>query len=119
MMPSNANLLFQVIIKIATFDMIPTEAFIQEGENSFGLMRDPYTTSQNFTDFGFDSTDPIRNLQIMFLVLVFLLCYPVLTVILRSLCCCSSRCKRCLDRLNDKMFWNTYIRFALEAYLEL
>ena len=28
MMPSNARMLFQVIIKIATFDIIPTEAFI-------------------------------------------------------------------------------------------
>ena len=28
MMPANAVMLFQVIVKIATFDLIPTEAFI-------------------------------------------------------------------------------------------
>ena len=28
MMPSNAGILFQVIVKIATFDLLPTEAFI-------------------------------------------------------------------------------------------
>ena len=55
----------------------------------------------------------------MFLFLVFLIIYPVLSLGCRGLCFCSSRCKRCLNRLDAKMYWNTYIRFTLEAYIEL
>ena len=119
MMPSNASMLFQVIVKIATFDMLPTEEFIQAGEDRVGLQKDSISISDSFEDFGFDSTDPIRNLQVMFLFLVLLLIYPVFSLGLRGLCFCSNRCKRCLNWLDSMMFWNTYIRFALEAYLEL
>lgn len=55
----------------------------------------------------------------MFLFIMLLLSYPILSLGLRGLCFCSNRCKRCLDWLNAKMFWNTYIRFILEAYFEL
>ena len=75
--------------------------------------------SDSFADYGFDSTDPIRNLQVMFLFLVFLMLYPVLSIGLRGLCFCSERCKRCIERMNKAMYWNTYIRFCLETYLEL
>ena len=119
MMPKNAGMLFQVITQIATFDMIPTEEFIKKGEDSVGLEKDDFFISDSFEEFGFDSTDPIRNLQIMFIFLLFLIAYPLLSLGLRGLCYCSRCCKRCVDYLDNQMFWNTYIRFALEAYLEL
>ena len=55
----------------------------------------------------------------MFIFLLFLIAYPVISLGLRGLCYCSRCCKRYLNWLDAKMFWNTYIRFALEAYLEL
>ena len=97
MMPQNASMLFQVIIQIATFDMLPTEEVIKEGEVSVGLEKDGFFISDSFEEYGFDSTDPIRNLQIMFIFLLFLIAYPLLSLGLRGLCYCSRTCKRCLN----------------------
>lgn len=66
------------MVKIATFDMLPTEDFIQSGEETIGLKKDNFIVSDSFVDYGFDSTDPIRNLQVLFLFLLFLLTYPLL-----------------------------------------
>ena len=66
------------MVKIATFDMLPTEDLIQSGEETIGLKKDNFIVSDSFVDYGFDSTDPIRNLQVLFLFLLFLLTYPLL-----------------------------------------
>ena len=33
--------------------------------------------------------------------------------------CCNNCCSRFLDRMKERIFWNTYIRFSFEAFLEL
>lgn len=37
MMPSNASKFFKIMVKIATFDLIPVEDYIQDGEDRIGL----------------------------------------------------------------------------------
>ena len=80
--------------------MLPTEEFIKEGEVSVGLEKDDFFISDSFEEFGFDSTDPIQNLQVMFIFMLFLIAYPILSLGLRGLCYCSRSFKRCLDWLN-------------------
>ena len=108
-----------MVVKVATFDILPTEALIQKSEEDIGITFEEYTLTDNFVDYGFDSTDPIRNLQVMFLFMLFLLFYPVFTLGLKLLFFWSSRCMRCRKNIDRKMYFNTYIRFTLEAYLEL
>ena len=119
MFPANAYMLFEVIIKIATFDMIPTDSLIQGYEDDVGLVSGEYIISDNFADFGFDSADPIKNLQVMFLFILFLVMFPVFTLMCKGLCFWSDKCMRCRTWLNNKILFNTYIRFGLEAFLEL
>lgn len=62
MMPQNADMLFTILMKIATFDLIPTEAVIDDMQVSMGIVDDNFILSDNFESYGFDSTGPIRNL---------------------------------------------------------
>lgn len=119
MMPGNAQFLFQIIVKIATFDILPTEELIQDAEDSFGIENEEYILTDTFVDYGFDSSDPIRNLQVMFIFICFLVLYPVLSVAIMGLCFWSDRCTRCRRWADRKMYFNTYIRFFLETFLEL
>ena len=119
MMPANAQMVFRMLVQIATFEFIPIGPLIEESETRIGIDNTEYSVTDNFEDFGFDTTDPIRNLQIMFVFMLFLIIYPLLFLALRGLFCWSERCKRCINNLNTKMYFNTYLRFGLEAALEL
>ena len=119
MMPGNAQMLFQVIIKIATFNILPTEDIIAGAESDIGIEHSDVDLTDNFEEFGFDSSDPIRNLQVMFIILMVLLLLPLLVLALKGLCYCSSKCRKCINKVQNKLYWNTYIRFGMEAYLEL
>ena len=119
MMPSNAQIVFNVIVEIATFDIIPTEPLIESAEDDMGLIRKEYILTDNFEEFGFDSSDPVRNLQIMFLFILFLILFPLLSLLCKGLCFWSEKCLRWRTFLNRAMFFNTYIRFSLETFLEL
>ena len=119
MMPTNASTIFSLIVSIATFDIIPTEVFIKQTEEDVGLTQVEYQLTDNFNDFGFDSTDPIRNLQIMFLFMLFLLLYPLFSLALKLLFFWSRACMKCRAKIDNKLYFNVYIRFFMEAYLEM
>lgn len=55
----------------------------------------------------------------MFIFMLFLITFPLLSLALRGLCCWSQRCMRCVGKINNMMYFNTYLRFGLEASLEL
>ena len=84
-----------------------------------GIVRDDFVLTDNFADYGFDSTDPMSNLQMIFIVMVLLLMFSVYILFMRCICFWSDKCKRCLNWMHRIIFWNPYLRFALEAYLEL
>ena len=75
--------------------------------------------TENFDNFGFESSDPIRNLQVLFLFIMFLLTLPIIFLMIRAIFYWNARCQKGLKVLHRKMFWSTYIRFMLEAFLEL
>lgn len=118
MMPSNAYQLILTIVQISEFQLIPVEETIERMEQGLGIQNDGLAISQNFIDFELDSTDVIRNLQIVFLFMVALIALPLVLLLLFNLFNWSARCKMWLNRIAKAVFWNTYIRFALESYLE-
>ena len=119
MMPTNASTVFSLIVSIATFDIIPTEVLIKQTEEDVGLTQVEYQLTDNFNDFGFDSTDPIRNLQIMFLFMLLLMLYPLVSLTLKLLFFWSRSCMKCRSKIDNKLYFNLYIRFFMEAYLEM
>lgn len=55
----------------------------------------------------------------IFIILVVLIALPILLLFLKGVfACCENKCSRCIDHLVSRVFWNSYIRFGLEAYLE-
>ena len=119
MLPANAYWLFSAILKIATFDVLPVGSLISEFEESVGLEQDDMALSDTMADLGYDSTDPIKNLQIMFIFMVFLLLYPIVALCMGILICWSSKLKKCFSAINKPICWNVYIRFTFEAFLEI
>ena len=119
MLPANAYWLFSALLKIATFNFLPVEKFIDKFEEKLHLEHDNFSLSDTMADFGFDSSDPIRNLQIMFFFMGFLLLYPFMILLFCLIFCWSKRCNRCLLTINRTICWNVYIRFTLEAFLEI
>lgn len=100
--------------------MIPVDQVIREVEDSANILSSKkLEKSDSFDAFGYDSSDPVALMQIMFLFLVFLLLWPILTVFLRGIFFCCPKCWKFLEFLDRKIFWNTYIRFILETYLEI
>ena len=74
----------------------------------------------NFQEFDFNSSDPVQNLGIIFLFMMFLTALPILLWLMTLLVSCWDRGKRIVDRIkNESIYWNFYLRFTLEAYLEL
>ena len=119
MMPANAQYTFQTIVLIATFELIPTGDLIDGMEDGLGIRNLEYSLTDNFIDFGFDTTDPIRNLSVLFIFMMFLVAYPVLSLFLRGLCFWCDKCNQCLAKIDQSIFFNTYLRYGLESYLEL
>lgn len=55
----------------------------------------------------------------MFLFIIFLVIFPIFSLVCKGLCFWSDKCIRCRNWINRKIFFGTYIRFGLEAFLEL
>ena len=96
MMPANANKLFTILIKIATFDLVPAEHVIEGIENMLSITHDEIFLTENFVDFGFDSTAPMMNLELIFIILLILLAYPLVQLLLKGIFYWSSKCEKLL-----------------------
>ena len=118
-MPANADFLFRILVQIATLNIIPTDSATETIESIIGITNDEFVLTESFVDFEFYSTGPIRNLQIMFLAMLFLFFFPILLLIIRLIFFWSKKVTECVSTINQKLFFNIYIRFGLEAYLEL
>ena len=84
-----------------------------------GIVNDDFTLTDSFADIEFDSSGPIHNLQIMFLAMLVLATLPFFLILLKFLFIWSKKVSRCINYVHSKIYFNLYIRFGLEAYLEL
>lgn len=92
---------------------------IDEFESIFGIVDDEFALTERFIDFEFASSGPIKNLQVIFLAMLVLVLAPVILLLIRKAFFWSQKCKRATNTVSKVLFFNAYIRFLLEAYLEL
>ena len=48
LMPANVQLLFQLVVKIATFDMLPVDGIMEWFDETIQTTSDPYAMPDNF-----------------------------------------------------------------------
>ena len=90
-----------------------------DAEVKLGIENDSYVHSDNFEDFGYDTSDVILNLQIMFIFILILLALPIILTLARWCCKRKKKCVSYLNWIGKRIFWSTYIRFILESFLEI
>ena len=119
-MPSNAGVVFAGIMKVATFDIIDTNPLVATIENRLGLKwQETEPLNESFGEMGYETLDPMRNLQLMFVMLGVLCLVPILLKFILILVSCCAPIKNGVKYLEGKLYWNIYIRFILETHLEL
>ena len=108
------------MIKIATFDVIPVDGVMEFIEKYVHGTDDSAMIPEVFHNFNYSSTDPIQNLEIIFLVLAALLIAPIIMKLVELICSCNQwASNRVRNFKTTVLYWNTYLRFFLEAFLEL
>ena len=118
--PANCVVYFAIIIKIATFDLISVDFITDWIASSYQSTITYYDVVPNFKAFAYKSTDPITNMDIIFLFAAGLVVLPILL----KLCDLLFRCSRVLTKKirnfkTKTAYWNLYLRFLLEVYLEM
>ena len=78
LMPANCKDIFRVVVMIATFDMLPIEGIMEWLDLSEFTETYEKPMPDNFKEFGYQHSDPIQNLEMVFLVIVGLLMLPPL-----------------------------------------
>src|SRR5438309_1482242 len=71
-----------------------------------------------FTTFGYDSLTLFANLGIMVIYLVFLIVAIIFTKVLNLIAHKSKGIKKLHDRLHKEIYYNCFIRSAIEMYLK-
>ena len=120
LMPANCRLLFSILIKMATFDLLPVDGIMEFIAEILTATDDSSMVEQNFNEFGFDTTDPIQNLGVIFLFLAGLTVTPIVFRLLQFALSWSTVASKALIKFKTTvLIWNTYLRFVLEAFFEL
>jgi len=107
-------MLTQFLIKIATFDLLPTEHI--DEEMYYFPDSDPYTS--NFEQVGVESTLLLANIGFaMYLILAHAL-FIGLHACLYRFKDVNSYTKKLYIKLNSYLYWNGLIRFYMEVYFD-
>ena len=74
----------------------------------------------NFILLDYASTDPIKNLKQIFLLMILILTFPLFIKLAELICFRSQAVRDTIERFKNKyIYWNMYLRFTLEFYLEI
>ena len=65
-----------MIIKVATFDLIPTESATSWITDNIFKTVDDIEIPDNFSEFGYNSTNTVANLQFVFFFMLFIYLLP-------------------------------------------
>lgn len=115
--PANAVSVFNQMVNIATFDIIPKDDWYPV---AFSLPIDE-PLNERFMDLGLGSKFFIMNFGTLFVALVFLQgqCWTYLIV---KHCCDDKKstcCRKFEKHLGDDLFWNSFIRFLYASFIEI
>ena len=114
--PANAFLVFDVMISVATFDLLPTDLILPELFTNLPE-DDPFT--DKFDRLGIGSRFLVMNMGTMLLIFMFYIIlyfiYPCVRFFRHDIKCC----KKTAKKLKPMLFWNHSILFLLEGYLDI
>ena len=75
---------------------------------------------ENFQEFGYTSSDPVQNLEIIFLFMVCLMLLPIIVKFAELMSFWNDTAVQALRRFKEtNLYWNYYLRFGIQAYLEI
>ena len=127
--PQYSSLVTDEIIKIATFDIVTTltlnkyeevdifKLFLNVPENSKDKELNDLLAKYDRT--GYSSNFFILNLGLLFLSFCFMLILVIFTLTCKPLEDRSQYIKNKLDGTRENLYWNGFIRFFIEACLEI
>ena len=104
---------------MATFDLISVDGAMESIDNVIKAKDDAELVFEHFKQFEYSSTNPIYNLKIIFFAMIALLLIPIVVKGLELAFYCDNT-MRYIQRFKEKkLYWNLYLRFFLETFLEL
>ena len=105
--------------ELSALEVLQVDDVVEAIKSGLGLNKDNFVLSANFEEFELDSTDVLKNLQMISLAILALLALPLLLLLTCACLYKSSRGRRVIKSISDVLFFGVYIRFVLEAFLEL
>ena len=105
--------------ELSALEVLQVDDVVEAIKSGLGLDKDNFVLSANFEEFELDSTDVLKNLQMISLAILALLVLPLLLLLTCACLYKSSRGMRVIKRISDVLFFGVYIRCTLEAFLEL
>ena len=108
--PGNASMIYDVMIPVATFDILPTEDNFPKIFPMLPL-EDEEAYTENFERLSYGSNFVIMNLGTMFVVFTFYLALYMLYPILYVLGKWFKRPLRWRKKLDEMLYWNHLIVF--------
>ena len=112
--PSNAQVIFDGIMLVASFELIPTDIIYEFFFASQELEEDE--VNEKFASIGFEHNLLYNNFGTLGFML---LCAPVfyifyyMAVKCRGIRCC----RKVTNYLRPKLFWSTILRLLIESYI--
>lgn len=113
--PANAMLITKELIKVASFDLIPTD--IIDEQLWYFPEGDPF--SLNFNTAGIESTMFFANIGLIFYMIVFNVFLIVLHIFFftaKNSCNCAQKGRK---KVGDYLYFNGSIRFFMEVYFDV
>lgn len=121
-MPGNAWFVFNQIYIFASFNVINVDVFTDYISRLLHLDKTDEGLSPRLLALGFESTNVISNLGIVFVFILasaaFLLVAWLLHLLSSIRCGCQQRLKEWYNRLSKKIYWNFFIRLFIETYMD-
>lgn len=111
--PTNASMIFNFLMQIAAFELLPTDVFYSY---FFGEDIEAEALNERFELIGLEHWLLMNNLGTFgFILLASSFVYAFYYVILA--CKCYKCCRRARKRLEPKLFWGLLLRMIIEGYI--
>ena len=118
--PANCQIMFTIIVKIATFDMISVDGIIDWVSEYVDSTPDRKPVGSQFHEFGYEQSNPVRNLGVVFLGMVAIILLMIVLKLVELICSTCRRASQAIRSFKEtKLYWNLIIRYTLEMYMEL
>ena len=119
-MPANCQIFFHMILNFVTFDFVDLSDEIKLFETILDIEpKETEPLTANFALFEYESLDTFMNLQQIFFYMLFFALLPLLVRIIYVLLYWSKGCQNLIRKFEGILYFNIFIRFILESYLEL